>query len=284
MIMCFQSIMLIQNGFYSNIYSNKTAQLTLLQNKIIYDLNRSILNVNNLTYQMSTVYDNISNIYSIEKFQIQGESLIENNTYAFENNNLNVRASKIVSDNYNLTFNNIFNLFNYNYSINLNESTNLLNYQNFNNNSLTVFRFYTEKINENFRYLLQNSSFMTFSQPSYLCIFGILTCFLMTIALFRILSKITIFKIKILKIFSLIDKKWADIIIKRCKIYIERSENFLINKENGKSQFFSNKDVVNKKYTNTFVKDSKIEANKKKNSKNKLNDNDPVNPEIKGNI
>ena len=72
MIMCFQSILLIQNGFYSNIYSNKTAQLTLLQNKIIYDLNRSILNVNNLTYQMSTVYDNISNIYSIEKFQIQG--------------------------------------------------------------------------------------------------------------------------------------------------------------------------------------------------------------------
>jgi hypothetical protein len=244
MVACLQSLMLIQNGFYSTkIMSNQTnlnSEINILKNKIIYDLNQSIIYVNNLTFKMSTLDDNLSYLYSNETFFQQSVNN-EKNTYSFESNDLNVRAGKIVAQNFTLNFDNWPLIFNYKSDLLGNETTLLYNYLYFNNNSLTIFRQYTEKINQKFIDILFYSDLISSSKTSfYLCLFGILSCIVIYSIISKILSNITTFKTKILKIFFLIDKKWADIIIKRCKRYIDYSQNFLIAKDNqDKISFFN---------------------------------------------
>jgi len=214
MVACLQSLMLIQNGFYSpKIMSNQTNlnfEINLLKNKIIYDLNQSIIYVNNLTFKMSTLDDNLSYLYSNETF-FQQSVTNEKNTYSFESNDLNVRAGKIVAQNFTLKFDNWPLIFNYKSDLLGNETTLLYNYLFFNNNSLTIFRQYTEKINQKFIDILFYSDLITSSKTSfYLCLFGILSCIVIYSIISKILSNITTFKTKILKIFFLIDKKCGD--------------------------------------------------------------------------
>jgi len=64
-------------------------------------------------------------------------------------------------------------------------------------------------------------------------------------------AKISVYKIKILTVFFLIDKQWADIIIKRCRKYLEDSENFLkrdIKKIRSMYFFYENDDKSLHKY------------------------------------
>ena len=238
MILCLNSMLLIQNGFYAN-FSNTNA-LTLLINKFNYDLNKSILLVNNLTFNLRSLDTNLTQLFINETFNTINGISETNNTYSFESMDLNVRASLISSQNFNLVFDNLNLLFDYNSTINKNESTFTLNYLNLNNNSLSNYRIYTEKINEYFKYMLDNSDFISFSKPSYFPISGLFISIVAFIILSKILSKLSNYKIKILKIFFVIDKKWADIIIKRCKKYLDFYENYLICKEKDEKSSFIN--------------------------------------------
>jgi hypothetical protein len=236
MFLCLQSMMLMQNGYYSkNLFPNSTAvnnELTILQNKVNYDLVQSIVYVNNLTFKMSTLDDNLSYTYSNVTFQILGGYTNNNlNTYSYESNDLNVKVGKIIAQNFSLVFENLPYIFNYNTTRFGNETSYFVNFVTLNNNSITAFRKYTEKINQRFRDIIQNSDLVATQQPSYFCLFGIFISIFIYFILGKIMSNVTAFKTKILKIFFLIDKKWADIIIKRCKRYLDSSQNYLISKE-----------------------------------------------------
>ena len=114
------------------------------------------------------------------------------------------------------------------------------------NNSYGIYRLYTEKLQFEMDSILVSGNLFKMGVRDNLVITPFVICFLQFIIFFFILTSVINYKIKILKIFFLIENKLSDIIIRRCQKYFEQSRDFLKmdNNKNKDKNFFDEKDDI----------------------------------------
>jgi hypothetical protein len=253
----FNNLLMIDNDIYSkNIYPNINSYRKLIVDKINLDINKTIEFNNNLSYYFNYFNEDLSLIYNNQS--IPTYNLLRNLTVYHEYESLSnlynlliLRISFLVNNS--LKLNNTMEIF-YNSPYYKEKSASDLlrevyyiieNYQN-------VIRFYIENVSYLFDKLITvNSANVINRDRDTVLYFSFVICFISFFIFYLLVAKISVYKIKILTVFFLIDKQWADIIIKRCRKYLEDSENFLkrdIKKIRSMYFFYENDDKSLHKY------------------------------------
>ena len=249
----FQNLVLFDNNLYTNnLFPNDSKQFrNLIINKIIIDINRTLDIYNNVTYTMDTFDKSIDELYN---FKIVSTNNLESNmtiTLQLESlfyleYNILLKISKLINQT-NLSFNNSFDVLFNSYYFSLKNSS-ILSRDLFYvlNNSYGIYRLYTEKLQFEMDSILVSGNLFKMGVRDNLVITPFVICFLQFIIFFFILTSVINYKIKILKIFFLIENKWSDIIIRRCQKYLEQSRDFLKmdNNKNKDKNFFDEKDDI----------------------------------------
>jgi len=229
----FNNLLLIDNDLYSkNVYPNINSYRKLIVDKINLDINKTIEFNNNMTYYFNYFNEDLSLLYNNES--IPTYNLLRNLTVYHEYESLSslynlliLRISSLVNNS--LRLNNTMEIFYNSPYYQEKSASDLLRevyyiLENYNN----VIRFYIENVGYLFDKLITlNSANVINRDKDIVLYFSFGICCIAFIIFYLLVSKISVYKIKILTVFFLIDKQWADVIIKRCRKYLEESENFL---------------------------------------------------------
>jgi hypothetical protein len=250
----FHNLVLYDNNLFKNVLfpNDNSSYRKFIVTAIEFDINKAIDISNNLTYYINTFDQSISDMYNYKRIQTK---TIETNltvNYDYESlsyleNYLMLKIRKLLLnyDSLNLT-NNVDILYNSEYFTLKIANSLFKDLYYILENSFVVFRFQIEVLKYNLDMILMSGKLFELNIIDILIYSVFFICLVILMIFILLLTSITNYKIEILKIFFLIDKKWSDIIIRRCRKYLEESREFL-QKDNKKirdKNFFDERDDV----------------------------------------
>jgi len=231
----FHNLVLYDNNLFKNVLfpNDNSSYRKFIVTAIEFDINKAIDISNNLTYYINTFDQSISDMYNYKRIQTK---TIETNltvNYDYESlsyleNYLMLKIRKLLLnyDSLNLT-NNVDILYNSEYFTLKIANSLFKDLYYILENSFVVFRFQIEVLKYNLDMILMSGKLFELNIIDILIYSVFFICLVILMIFILLLTSITNYKIEILKIFFLIDKKWSDIIIRRCRKYLEESREFL---------------------------------------------------------
>ena len=258
-LLLFQSLVLIDNDLYSkNFIPDVSSYRSLIISKIKLDINKTIEFNNNLTDYFNNLDPDLQLLFNNRS--IITYNLLNNLTVINEYESLGslsnlilIKISTIIKNN--LKLDNQMEIFYRSKYLNNTSVSDLIREIFYIiENSNQVLRFYYEVVEKRIDTIISTqSSYLITNYRDYVTYLSFGICSVALIIFYILISNIMNYKLKVLIIFFLIERKWADIIIKRCRKYLEESQSFL-KKDN------------NKKKLKSFFEESKMESKDSKNT------------------